>query len=202
MRTLVPLLWMFLRGGGRSDWGEGMRNAFAEGVFLLGEHCHLVAWYFLALLSPRTILRESVESANRLTEAHVRFLCRREIARLSNSILKPSRRLHKYREREQVWGTNQMNPEKPPSHLRTSFSSSARPPYASPSHQADSTSVLIWSLVRCSRRAGIDAMAGKRVSACVARGGCVSPRVARVCIDGEWAHERPFLSCVTVVCWV
>jgi hypothetical protein len=44
MRTLVPLLWMFLRGGGRSEFGEGMRNAFAEGVFLLGEHCHLVAW--------------------------------------------------------------------------------------------------------------------------------------------------------------
>ena len=30
----------------------------------------------------------------------------------------------------------------------------------------------------------------------------MSPRVARACIGGQWAHERPFLSCVTVVCWV
>jgi hypothetical protein len=62
MRTLVPLLWMFSRGGSRSEWGVGTRNAFTEGVFLLGEHCHLVAWYLPALLSPSTILRGRVES--------------------------------------------------------------------------------------------------------------------------------------------
>jgi hypothetical protein len=75
----------------------------------------------------------------------------------------------------------QINPEEPPSHL------------------ADSASAFTWSLVHSSRRAEIDAIAGTRLSACVARGGCVSPRVARACIGGGWARERPFLSCVTAL---
>jgi len=181
------------------DWDTEFCSASANTGRGRGGSCSVSGFQFF---SPCTILPESIESANRLAEVHVRFLCRREIVRLWNSTMNPSRRSHKYGEREQVRETYQLSPQKPLSHPPTSLSSSARPRYASSSHHEDSTSVFIWSLVRCSRRAGIDVIAGARVSACVGRGGCVSPRVARACIGGEWAHERPFLSCVTVVCWV
>jgi hypothetical protein len=63
MRTLVPLLWMFSRGGGGSEWGEGTRNAFAEGVFLLGEHCHLVdGWIHYISLHIPSLLETSSPS--------------------------------------------------------------------------------------------------------------------------------------------
>jgi hypothetical protein len=139
---------------------------------------------------PRTIIPESIESANRLAEAHVRFLCRREIVRLWNSTINPSRRSHKYREREQVRETYQLSPQKPLSHPPTSLSSSARPRYASSSHHEDSTSVFIWSLVRCSRRAGIDVIAGARVSACVGQGGCVRGLLGRALVESGRMRGR------------
>jgi hypothetical protein len=70
MRTLVPLLWMFSRGGSRSEWGVGTRNAFTEGVFLLGEHCHLVdGWiHYISLHIPAKFQRNAM-----LRTARARF---------------------------------------------------------------------------------------------------------------------------------
>jgi len=95
----------------------------------------------------------------------VRFLLSRDRSAVQVDD-EPSHRSHNYHEREQVREMYQLSPQKPPSHLPTSLSSSARPRYASPSHLADSTSVFIWSLVRCLRRAGIDAIAGASVGLC------------------------------------
>jgi hypothetical protein len=76
---------------------------------------------------------------------------RRELVRLCNSTMNSSRRSHKYRERERVRGTYQLSHEKPPSHPHTSFSSSARPRYASKSHLTDPQhpcSCRRWCIVR------------------------------------------------------